>query len=104
MGAVDRNGVEGISVGLADGCGQPAALAAEDEHVIGAKANGRIRWPGRAGCEEEQPSGRASGQKGFPTGVAGEDHVLPIVEPGATDVLVVDEEAQGIDEMERDEE
>ena len=82
-----------------EGFGEAAGLAAEDEEVAGLEAG--FPGAGRALGAEEPERGVRVGLAELLEAVPDVDlDVLPVVEAGTADVLVVEREAEGPDEME----
>src|SRR5207245_4967373 len=94
--ARERDAEGGLRVRAADGGGEAAALAPEDEEVVGAEAHRGVRARG-ARREAEEPARRTRGEERLPARVPGEPHVRPVVEAGAAEMAVVDREAERID-------
>src|SRR3989475_7304125 len=98
--ARERDAEGGLGVRAADGGGEAAALAPEDEEVVGAEAHRGVRARGSR-REAEEPARRARGEERLPARVPGEPHVRPVIEAGAAEMAVVDREPERIDQVER---
>ena len=77
------------------------ALAPEQQPVVGAKGEVGIGGGGPGG-QQNQPRAMPDGAVGLPAGVADELDRAEIVHAGATQPSVVEDEAAGLDDVDRD--